>query len=249
MVMERKDLLLLPNGQAAIKAISEGNGSIEGYGAIKGNRDSYGDVIRDGAFRNLEKLVKDGFLGDGHDWSKPVGYFEEVREDEQGLYIKATFHGTPDAQAIRAKVAERMAAGKSVGLSIGYFTKEASYGTVDGQEVRYLDGIEVFEVSVVTMPANDQAKVLAAKGHSEPRAKQFQDLTAQVEDYVQRLLEIKEKGANEERLAKFRDELSAVAALCLDAIGDLEAKTDQTEFDSFPDGWQDVLARAEQLIK
>jgi hypothetical protein len=99
------------------------------------------------------------------------------------------------------------------------------------------------------MPANDQATVLAAKGHSEPRAKQFENLTAQVQDYVHRLQEIKDKGANDERLAKFRDELSAVAALCLEAIDDLEAKTEQAEFDSFPDGWQDVLLRAEQLTK
>ena len=247
--MERKDLLLLPDGNAAIKAIAEGNGYIEGYAAVKGNADSYNDIIRDGAFRNLEKLVGSGFFGKSHEWDDAIGYVVEAREDQIGLWVKMAFHSTSDAQEARVKIAERLAAGKSVGLSIGYFTKDASYGTVDGQEVRYLDAVEVFEVSFVTMPANERAQVSAVKGHSEPRAKQFQDLTAQVEGYIQRLHEIKEKGANDERLAKFRDELSAVAALCLDAIGELEAKTNQAEFDSFPDGWMDVLTRAEQLTK
>lgn len=243
--MERGSLYL------EVKSVGTENdsGYVEGYGAVKGNIDTYKDVILDGAFENLDQLMVKGFMSDAHNWDSAVGYVVEAREDEHGLWIKMAFHSTPDAQNLRTKVAERVAAGKEVGMSIGYYTKEAENGTYNGQQVRFLKKIEVFEVSVVLMPANDQAKVLAAKGHSEPRAKQFQDLTAQVEDYIQRLHEIKEKGANDERLAKFRDELSAVAALCLDAIGELEAKTDQAEFDSFPDGWQDVLARAEQLIK
>lgn len=243
--MERKSLYL----EIKSAGSTDGPGYLEGYGAYKGNIDSYGDVIRDGAFKGLEEFIVSGFMGEAHAWDKAVGYIEEAREDDKGLWVKMAFHSTPDAQSLRTKVSERLAAGKSVGLSIGYFTRESENGQINGQDVRFLNSIEVFEVSVVTMPANDQAKVLAAKGHSEPRAKQFQDLTAQVEDYIQRLHEIKEKGANDERLAKFRDELSAVAALCLDAIGELEAKTNQAEFDSFPDGWMDVLTRAEQLTK
>lgn len=243
--MERGSLYL------EVKSVGTENdsGYLEGYGAVKGNIDGVNDVIVDGAFENLDHLMVKGFMSDAHKWDSAVGYVVEAREDKHGLWIKMAFHSTPDAQNLRTKVLERVAAGKEVGLSIGYYTKEAETGIYNGQQVRFLKKIEVFEVSVALMPVNDQAKVLATKGHSEPRTKQFQDLTAQVEDYIQRLQEIKEKGSSDQRLAKFRDELSAVAAICLDAIGDLEAKTDQAEFDSFPDGWTDVLARAEQLIK
>jgi HK97 family phage prohead protease len=227
----------------------EGNGYLEGYGAVKGNIDSYGDVIRDGAFKNLEALVGKGFAGKGHDWTDAIGYVEEAREDEHGLWVKMAFHSTSDAQDVRTKVQERLSAGKAVGLSIGYFTKAASPGKVEGQDVRFLDEIEVFEVSVVTMPANERATVLSAKGHGEPRAKQFDNLTAQVQDYIHRLQEIKSTGASDERVQRFTDELSAVAALCLDAIDELSAKTEaEPEFDSFPDGWEATLARAQQLI-
>ena len=244
MVMERKSLLL------EVKSVGDdGAGYLEGYGAVKHNIDSYKDVLMDGAFDDLQTLIDEGFMGEAHAWDKAVGMVMEAKEDANGLWVKMDYHSTQDAQDLRTKVAERIAKGKKVGLSIGYYTKESEEGEYKGERVRFLKKIQVFEVSVVLMPANDQATVLAAKGHSEPRAKQFQDLTAQVQDYVQRLREIKEAGANDERLAKFRDELSAVAALCLEAIDDLEAKTDQAEFDSFPDGWQDVLLRAEQLIK
>ena len=246
MEMERKYLDL------EVKSVGEPSGDshgfLEGYGAVKGNIDTYNDVIRDGAFANLDKLIGSGFMGKSHDWDDAMGWVEEAYEDEYGLWIKLAFHSTQDAQDLRVKVNERIKAKKSVGLSIGYFTKQASQGTMDGQEVRFLDEIEVFEVSVVTMPANDRAQVLAAKGHSEPRAKQLESLTAQVESYVQRLHEIKQKGAVDERLQKFMDELSAVAALCLEAIDDLGAKTEAVpEFDSYPEGWEAILEEARQL--
>jgi HK97 family phage prohead protease len=245
--MERKSLYL--EVKATGDAGGEGHGYIEGYGAYKGNADSYGDIIRDGAFANLDKFSVSGFMGKSHDWDDAMGWIAEAKEDERGLWVKMAFHSTPDAQELRTKVQERLAAGKSVGLSIGYFTKAASPGKVEGQDVRFLDEIEVFEVSVVTMPANERATVLSAKGHGEPRAKQFDNLTAQVQDYIHRLQEIKSTGASDERVQRFTDELSAVAALCLDAIDELSAKTEaEPEFDSFPDGWEATLARAQQLI-
>jgi HK97 family phage prohead protease len=236
-----------------IKSVGEpgdgGYGYVEGYGGYKGNVDSVNDVILDGAFKNLDKFKDVGFMSDGHNWDSAIGYIEEAREDSNGLWVKMAFHSTPDAQTTRTKVQERLAAGKSVGMSIGYRTKRASQGTVEGKQVRLLEEIEVFEVSLVLMPANERATVLSAKGHGEPRAKQFDNLTAQVQDYIQRLQEIKSTGASDERVQRFTDELSAVAALCLDAIDELFAKTEaEPEFDSFPDGWEATLARAQQLI-
>lgn len=176
--MERKSLYL--EVKATGDPGGEGYGYIEGYGAYKGNADSYGDIIRDGAFKNLDKFAVSGFMGKSHDWDDAMGWIAEAKEDERGLWVKMAFHSTPDAQELRTKVQERLAAGKSVGLSIGYFTKTASYGQLDGQEVRYLDEIEVFEVSVVTMPANERATVLSAKAQDGP-PKSFGDEFAAIE--------------------------------------------------------------------
>jgi HK97 family phage prohead protease len=242
--MERKSLLL------EVKSVGDdGAGYLQGYGAVKGNIDSYKDVIVDGAFDNLQTLIDEGFMGEAHAWDKAVGMVMEAKEDEHGLWVKMDYHSTQDAQDLRTKVAERIAKGKKVGLSIGYYAKDAEEGEYKGERVRFLKKIEVFEVSVVLMPANDQATVLNAKSHSERRADQLENLTAQAESYIQRLQEIKSTGASDERVQKFTDELSAVAALCLDAIGDLSAKTEaEPEFDSFPDGWEATLARAQELI-
>jgi HK97 family phage prohead protease len=248
--MERKDLLLLPDGNAAIKAIAEGNGYIEGYAAVKGNADSYNDIIRDGAFQNLEKLVGSGFFGKSHEWDDAIGYVVEAKEDQIGLWVKMAFHSTPDAQEARVKIGERLAAGKSVGLSIGYFTKEASYGTADGQDVRYLDAVEVFEVSFVTMPANERAQVLNFKGRGVPREKQFDDLAAEVEDYTARLAEISESRGDEWKAARVL-ELDALASKVLTLADSLrEAPTEEPQaFDSFPEGWEGILAEAQKLTQ
>lgn len=200
--MERKSLY------CAIKSAHEPaggtHGYVEGYAAFKGNVDSYGDIIRDGAFKNLDKFAVWGFLGESHDWSKALGYIEEAREDDQGLWVKMAFHSTRDAQDLRTKVTERLKAGKEVGLSIGYFTKAASYGTLDGQDVRYLDEIEVFEVSLVTMPANERAQVLSAKAQGDP-PKSFWDEFAGIEQMAASFVERAAKIADE-RGAKWKVE-------------------------------------------
>lgn len=244
--MERKSLYL----EIKSAGSTDGPGYLEGYGAYKGNIDSYGDVIRDGAFKGLEEFIVSGFMGEAHAWDKAVGYIEEAREDDKGLWVKMAFHSTPDAQSLRTKVNERLAAGKSVGLSIGYFTRESENGQINGQDVRFLNSIEVFEVSVVTMPANDQAKVLAAKGHGVPRAKQFEDITADVSDYVERLAKISESRGDEWKAARVL-ELSALASKILDLVDSLnDAPTPTPQEDApLPDGWEDILAQAQKLTQ
>jgi HK97 family phage prohead protease len=247
--MERKYLDL--QVKSAGNLGDEGNGYLEGYGAVKGNIDSYGDVIRDGAFKNLEALVGKGFAGKGHDWTDAIGYVEEAREDEHGLWVKMAFHSTQDAQDVRTKVQERLAAGRSVGLSIGYFTKVASPGKVEGKDVRFLDEIEVFEVSVVTMPANERATVLSAKAQDGP-PKSFGDEFTVIEQMAVSFVDRAAKVAPErgeswkaERCEQYR----RMAETLTKAAEELEPQ-DQTptpEIDA--DELDALIAKAEALIQ
>lgn len=143
-------------------------GTIEGYGAVTGNIDSYNDVIVPGAFKNLSEFVDKGSLLVGHDWgSFGVGTIDSAQEQPNGLFFKATFHSDDAAQVVRNRVTERMSRGKFVGLSIGYQTLESETGQKDGENVRYIKALNVFEISLVTVPANPQAGVTSAKSFED----------------------------------------------------------------------------------
>lgn len=180
--METKRFLTLE-----LKARSE-NGSLEGYGAVTGNVDAYGDVIAPGAFDNLSEFVKAGGILVGHDWGDlPVAMIEEAREDDKGLWFKARFHSDETAQRARSVVSERLDAGKFVGLSIGYRTLDCKWEERDGKEIRVLTKIEIFEVSVVLTPANPLAGATAAKSMGD----EYDAALAAVGRLATRLTELK----------------------------------------------------------
>ncbi|MBX3095664.1 MAG: phage major capsid protein [Fimbriimonadaceae bacterium] len=140
------------------------NGVLEGYASVKGILDRAGDEIAPGAYLNLSALVDEGFGAVGHDATRlPVATIESAREDTHGLRVRMQFHSTPEAQAARTIAQERLARGKAVGLSIGFIPRSAERVMRDGRPVRRLTGLEVREVSLVTMPANPLAVATSVK--------------------------------------------------------------------------------------
>lgn len=119
------------------------SGGITGYASTKNQIDSLGDMIVDGAYGDLPKFVRQGFVTISHDTkSAPIGYILEAKEDAKGLWVKMAFHSTPSAQHVRTVLLERLKAGKEVGLSIGYLAKKWTFESFDGQRVRVLREIE-----------------------------------------------------------------------------------------------------------
>ncbi len=202
-----------------LKALTE-VGELEGYCSVKHNVDRVGDVIEDGAYVDLDSLVKDGFGAISHNWyGLPIGTVEEARETDKGLYFKMQFHSHPEAQAARTVVKERFERGKSVLLSIGYEVIDSAYETRDGREVRVLKKIKVYEPSIVTVPANPKALATGVKGLLQDR-KSLDDhialLLAGNKDLLARVRSIKqmrERGLAEDRvlqLKELRDQLSEI---------------------------------------
>lgn len=135
-------------------------GRVTGYASVTGVIDRVGDVVLPGAFLGLERLVRDGFVAVGHEWTRlPVGWIVAAVEDARGLKVTLAFHETEEGRTAEQMVRERIAAGKTVGLSIGYVVRESARGTWDGERVRLLRRIEVREVSLVGVPANPAAVV------------------------------------------------------------------------------------------
>lgn len=184
------------------------SGLLMGYANVTGVLDRAGEVVVRGAYKNLDAFVTDGFMAVGHDWfGLPVGTIKSAREDERGLWVEAEFHSTEEAQKARTVVSERLAAGKSVGLSIGYRVVADGYRDHEGQKVRHLDEVEVHEFSIVTVPANPQSMVSAVKGIGMPLAAQSEAVLELLEDYVTRCAEVdglRKHGLSDERLEQLR---------------------------------------------
>jgi HK97 family phage prohead protease len=190
-------------------------GTIAGYASVAGNVDRDGEVIAPGAYRGLEALVQSGFLAIGHDWTGlPVGTIEQAKADERGLLVEMQFHSTPEAQAARTVVLERLARGKSVGLSIGFFANKDHREEIDGAVRRVLDEIEVFEVSLVPVPANPLAGVTAAKGRTfDDEAEEVVVLAkrlAERAEAVARLRAEKGRTLSKERVAQIEEARAAL---------------------------------------
>lgn len=146
--MEKKSLNL------QIKSIDE-DGTIEGYGAVFGNTDSYGDIIEPGAFRETLSMRKPKMLWQ-HNMAEPIGAWDEYREDARGLYMK----GRIAIKTTRGRDAHELAKmGGIDGLSIGYVTRDYE---MDGNN-RRLKAIDLYETSLVTMPANSAALLTSVK--------------------------------------------------------------------------------------
>lgn len=133
-------------------------GTFEGYGAIFGNKDSVNDIIEKGAF--IETLAKDGLpaLLLQHDSEAVIGKFTEAYEDERGLYMKGEIN--LDVQRAR-ECYSLLKQGALKGMSIGYNTQDYVYDQTTG--IRRLKKLKLLEVSIVTFPANDKAKITGVK--------------------------------------------------------------------------------------
>ena len=131
--------------------------SISGYASLFGHVDQGQDTVRSGAYtKSLEKLKSTGTkvkLLWQHDPTKPIGVWDEVTEDETGLYVKGRLL-TETRQG--AEAAALISAGAIEGLSIGYRTVKSER---DKAGVRHLSELELWEVSLVTFPMQQQARV------------------------------------------------------------------------------------------
>lgn len=147
-------------------------GTFSGYGAVFGNTDSYGDVISKGAFKESLKdwrkrkrlppmlLQHGGFFGPAED-GIPVGVWTEMSEDDTGLLVKGELFAIDTDKG--RYIHEGLKSGALDGLSIGYIAREVAYGKKPEDPPRTLKKLDLREVSIVTFPANEAARVDSAK--------------------------------------------------------------------------------------
>ncbi len=139
------------------------SGQFEGYASVFHVVDSAHDRMAPGAFaRSLKEMKAQGRLPPllwQHDTAQPIGAWREMYEDSHGLYVNGDlFVG----EIARAREAYKLMQEKVVnGLSIGYRVKQSHRDQKSG--VRVLTDVDLLEVSMVTFPANDSARIMRVK--------------------------------------------------------------------------------------
>jgi HK97 family phage prohead protease len=144
-----------------------GNGSIEGYASTWIRKpDSYGDVVKQGAFEKTLKERWNGGKGIPFLWAHQMDNLKsfigtaEADEDDHGLHFVATFDDTEEAQKVRQLYKD----GRLRKFSFAYDVKDAGTVTLeDGTKANELRELDLFEISAVTVPANDDAGVVDVK--------------------------------------------------------------------------------------
>jgi HK97 family phage prohead protease len=144
-----------------LKAVGD-DGTIEGYGSVFGVRDSYDDVIAAGAYAaSLAAHKAAGTMPAmlwQHDPSAPIGVWTEMVEDSKGLRIKGKL-ALDTVKGAEAYALLKM--GALNGLSIGFLSKQWAYDRET--DVRTLTEVDLWEVSLVTFPANDKSRITGVK--------------------------------------------------------------------------------------
>lgn len=133
----------------------DAGGRFCGYASVFNRRDSGGDIVLPGAFaKSLAKRGERIRLLFQHDPREPVGIWESLREDAHGLFVTGRLvPGVPQAEALRRLIGE----GALDGLSIGFRTVRASRRGGN----RLLEEIDLYEVSIVTFPMMEDARIAA----------------------------------------------------------------------------------------
>jgi uncharacterized protein len=141
-------------------AVCAGRGVFTGYASLFGRRDAAGDVVMPGAFaETLKRRGADQIrMLFQHDPAEPVGTWVEIREDHLGLFVT----GRLDCNVQRGRELLSLLDSRGLdGLSIGFRTQFASRDKASG--TRRLHRIDLWEVSLVTFPMLDGARVSAVK--------------------------------------------------------------------------------------
>jgi len=155
--------------QFNIKDVSE-EGIIEGYASTFGGQpDSYGDVIQEGAFQAT--IEKGGANGRGlpllwqHNPAEPLGKFTQMFENDKGLQVRAELAlEVQKAREAHALAKKGIINAFSIGWDFARDSKgniaEGAYEMIQGKKnIRLLKQVELWEVSLVTFPANNNATI------------------------------------------------------------------------------------------
>lgn len=129
--------------------------------------DSYGDVVRRGAFSDYLKYMQRErivipflFNHDSGNIKSYIGTVTHLEEDDHGLSFEAVFDATEEAQRAR----ELLKSKRITGFSFAYDILDSERITLpDGRKARELRKLTLLEISMTKYPANRTVSVVDIK--------------------------------------------------------------------------------------
>ena len=133
-------------------------GIVKGYGSYFGNKDSDNDVIMKGEYKKTiaENGSRVKYLYQ-HNMMQPIGKMKEMYEDDKGLVFVAEIAKTQ----LGKDVVELMKSGVLTENSVGIMPMQKE----NRGDYREITEVKLYEISAVTLAANEEAKILDVKGN------------------------------------------------------------------------------------
>jgi uncharacterized protein len=159
---------------------ADDEGTIEGYGSVFDVVDQGGDIIAPGAFKQSLASGRKVKMLFQHDANKVIGTWKSLEEDHKGLRVSGKLLRSVTAGA---EAYEYVKSGEIDGLSIGYRTVKS----MGRNGKRVIMQAELWEVSLVTFPMNEMARldsVKAAEAFKDFQEGNSASLKRNVEEYL-----------------------------------------------------------------
>lgn len=196
-------------------------GSFEAVVSVFDNVDTYGDVVRPGAFTDTLAEWKAGGLPIPVLWSHMsadpdyhIGFLTEAAETAEGLHVKGQIdlEGPGKGPQVHRLLRE----GRVSQMSFAYDVLDGGPVEVDGQSVFELRRLKLYEVGPCLVGVNQQTRLVGAKADDGLAASTIHAMTALLAEVkAGRVL----SASNEARIRTAVVELSAVLAALADDAG------------------------------
>lgn len=151
-----------------LKDIDSKSGKFTGYGSVFGEVDSYRDIVMPGAFKKslaqYKELKRKVPMLWQHSSRQPMGVYTDIKEDKHGLYVEGEINMKTQVGIEGHALMEQ---GALSGLSIGYET--IMFKDDNEKLVRELHEVDLWEISPVTFPAGDGARIQSVKNWDDLR--------------------------------------------------------------------------------
>ena len=180
---------------------ADDSGKVSGYFSTYDEEpDSYGDIVAPGAFEETIKARQETGhpfpLCFNHNMDAVIGTVDSIEDTEKGPLITASFFNTVKAQEVR----EMVKSGAVFQFSFAYEIREAVEPSAEQKAkgiVQILKKLDLFEVSIVVVPANQNAVVIDIKA-GRRNSKKDADALRQAITLIQSVLDTEDEPNGED---------------------------------------------------